>query len=208
MSTDTLLQLVLAALLVFWAVGAHNRLVRLKNAVGQAYAPLDVHLRERQGLLSRLLEGEPRPEPDLHAQFALACRGVQAALDQARLRPSGGPEAQALQAAERQLDERLAQLWQSPALREACAFEGALRELVLELARLDDRTDVVAQPYQQAVQAYNEAVQEFPAWLIGRLAGLKPLPGLSFGDHVAARQAARPMMVGRREGDPPTASDI
>ena len=206
MSTDTLLQFALVALLVFWAVGAHNRLVRLKNAVGQAYAAIDAHLRERQVLLSRLLDGEPRPEPDLHAQFALACRAVQAAMDQARQRPSGGAEAAALQAAERQLDERLAQLWQSPALREAAGFEGGLRELVIELARLDDRTDIVAQPYNQAVQAFNEAVQEFPAWLVARLAGLKPLPGLNFGEHVAARQAARPMMVGRREGDlPPVA---
>ncbi len=208
MNTVTLLQLVLAALLVCWAVGAHNRLVRLKNAVGQAFVALEAHLRERQTLLSRLLEGEPRPEPELHAQFALACRAVQSALEQSRQRPSGGPEAQALQAAEHQLDQRLAQLWQSPAVREAVAQEGSLRELVLELARLDDRTDLVAQPYNQAVVAFNEAVQEFPAWLVARLAGLKPLPGLNFGEHVAARQAARPMMVGRREGDPPAASGL
>jgi len=61
----------------------------------------------------------------------------------------------------------------------------------------------MAEPYNQAVQAFNEAAQEFPAWLMAQLAGFKPLPGLVLGQRGAAREVARPLMLGRRESDPP-----
>lgn len=206
MSTELLISLALGVLLLCWAVGAHNRLVRLRNAVGQEYGLIDAQLRQRQDLIAPWLQAGDRLDPDVLQALGDAVRGARTAMDLARQRPSGGPEAQALQQAEQRLDAQLAGLWDSPFTRHAVRADPALRQSVLDLVQLEGRMDLVAESYNRAVDSYNEAVQEFPAWLIARLAGLKALPGLHLGRHAAAREAARPLMLGRREGDAPLSS--
>lgn len=203
MSTDLLIQILLAAVLLCWGVGAHNRLVRLKNAVGKEFVHIDTQLRLRQDLLGRLLEQQDRLEPAALAELAEAVRAVRSALEQARLQPSGEAQAQALQQADQRLDAPLAMLWQSPQTQETVRNDPLLRQTVLDLAQLDSRLEVLAEPYNLAVASFNAAVQEFPAWLIARLASLKPLPGLQLGQHLAAREAVRPLLVGRRGHDAP-----
>jgi len=46
----------LALVLVFWAVGAYNRLVRLKNAIANAFGQIDVQLKRRYDLIPNLVE--------------------------------------------------------------------------------------------------------------------------------------------------------
>lgn len=201
MNTDTLIHIALGAVLVFWAVGAHNRLVRLKNTVGREYAAIDAHLLQRQKLLAQLQAVGDRLDDGALSQLETASRAARAAMDLARQRPSGGPEATALEQAEQGLDLALADVWESPPTQVAARTDPALRQAVLKLIELEDRHELVAQPYNKAAQAYNEAVREFPAWLVAQLAGLKPLPGLHLDRHAAARTAARPLLLGRRQGD-------
>ncbi|MCZ8254634.1 MAG: LemA family protein, partial [Polaromonas sp.] len=47
MSLSTLVVIVVFALLVFWAVGAYNRLIRLKNIIANAFGQIDVQLKRR-----------------------------------------------------------------------------------------------------------------------------------------------------------------
>jgi LemA protein len=201
MNTDTLILFALGAVLVFWAVGAHNRLVRLKNAVGREYAAIDAHLVQRQKLLGQLQAVGDRLDDGALSQLETASRAARFAMDLARQRPSGGPEALALERSAQGLDLALASVWESTTTQAAVGTDPALRQVVVQLVELDHRFELLAQPYHQAVQAYNEAVREFPAWLIAQLAGLKPLPGLQLERHAAARAAARPMLNGRREED-------
>ncbi len=206
LSTDTLMAMAAGALLVFWAVGAHNRLVRLKHAVAKAYEQVDAQLQQRQELLARWLTGAGGLDEAHAAELAEASRLMQAAMDQARLRPATVAPALALQVAEHRVDAELAALWQSPDLQERVPADADLRQLVLDLVQLESRLELMAEPYHQAVQAFNEAAQEFPAWLIARLAGIKPLPGLELGRKGAALDVARPLMLGRRESEPPAAA--
>ena len=201
MNTDTLVYLALGAVLVFWSVGAHNRLVRLKNTVGREYAAIDAQLGQRHKLLGQLQAVGDRLDDGQLSVLESASRAARVAMDLARQRPSGGPEAAALAQAELRLDLALAAVWQSEPTQSAARTDPALRQAVLLLVELEERLELVAQPYNAAVQAYNEAVREFPAWLVAQLAGLKPLPGLHLGQHGAARAAARPMLLGRRQGD-------
>ncbi len=203
MSTELLIQILLVAVLLCWGVGAHNRLVRLKNAVGKEFVHIDTQLRLRQDLLGRLCEPPERMDPEILAELSEAVRAVRTALEQARLQPSGEVQAKALQQADQRLDAPLARLWQSPQTQAAVQADPLLRQTVFDLAQLDSRLEVLAEPYNLAVASFNEAVQEFPAWLIARLASLRPLPGLHLGRHPAAREAARPLMVGRRGDDVP-----
>ena len=205
LSTDTLISIVLGALLVFWAVGAHNRLVRLKNAVTKAYEQVDAQLQQRQELLARWLAGAGGLDETHATELAEASRLMQAAMDLARQRPATAAPALALQAAEHRVDAELAALWQSPDLQQLVPADADLRQLVLDLVQLESRLELMAEPYNQAVQSFNEAAQEFPAWFMARLAGFKPLPGLVLGQQGAARDVARPLMLGRRDADlPPT----
>lgn len=203
MSADLLISLALAVVLLCWAVGAHNRLVRLKNAVGREYAPIDAQLVLRQELLAPWLSAAPHLEPALAQALEMALRTLRSALEQARQWPSGEAQMLALQHAEQQLDHSLATLWALPAAHQAAEREPALRQSVCDWVALQDKLVHVAEPHRGAVQAFNDAVAEFPAWLIARLAGLRPLSGLDLGSVRAARDAARPMMRGRREDEAP-----
>ncbi len=205
MSTDTLISIALGVLLVCWAVGAHNRLMRLKHAVGREYAQIDAQLRQREEFIAQLLRTGEHLDSRLLGPLEEAAAAVHQATDQVRLRPTDGTEALTLQQAERHLDEALAGVWNSPETRKAAWIDPGLRQAAPDLQHLDNRLELASAPYNQAVAAFNEAAKEFPAWLIARLVRLKPLPGLALGRHGAAREAARPLMIGRREGDTPTA---
>ncbi len=201
MTSETLIYLALSALVVFWAVGAHNRLVRLKNAVGREYATIDAVLLQRQKLLAQLQAVADRLEDGLLSHLDECSRKARLAMDQARQRPSGGPEARALARAENNLDQALAQVWLSPSTQLAARTDPALQQAVFSLVELGARLELLSQPYNQAVKVFNESVREVPAWLIAQLAGIKPLPGLDWSSHGAASAAAQPMLQGRRQDD-------
>ena len=48
--------LALIALVVFWAVGAYNRLIGLRNQFKNAFAQIDVQLKRRYDLIPNLVE--------------------------------------------------------------------------------------------------------------------------------------------------------
>ena len=56
MSVQTIVCITLLAMLVFWAVGAYNRLVRLKNTIANAFGQIDVQLKRRYDLIPNLVE--------------------------------------------------------------------------------------------------------------------------------------------------------
>ena len=71
--------LALAAVLVFWMVGAYNRLVELRNAIGAAWAQIDTALRLRGGVVAPLVEALRVPlAQEQGALDALASTHVQA----------------------------------------------------------------------------------------------------------------------------------
>ena len=45
MSTTQIILLALGAVLLFWVVGAYNRMVRMRNEIGNAFAQIDVQLK-------------------------------------------------------------------------------------------------------------------------------------------------------------------
>ena len=47
MMSSQLISIAVLAVLIFWAVGAYNRLVRLKNTIANAFGQIDVQLKRR-----------------------------------------------------------------------------------------------------------------------------------------------------------------
>ena len=56
MSTLTMIVLAIIVVLIIWAIGIYNSLISMRQRVNQAYADIDVQLRQRHDLVPNLVE--------------------------------------------------------------------------------------------------------------------------------------------------------
>lgn len=183
-STRTVLILV-GALLAFWALGAYNRLVRLRSAMVAAWAPLDAQLRRRHSLARELGEmlGSALPETAPPAERAVidaviaASRQADAACTHIHGRPVEPGGVQSLGVAERTLDHALRALRRVFEARAGLLSEPSLGEraesLMQGLQQAEAQIAFGRQQHEQAVQALNEAVTEWPTRVIAALFGVR-----------------------------------
>lgn len=90
MSVTQIVTLAVLALLIFWSVGAYNRLVRLRNAITNAFAQIDVQLKRRHDLIPNLVEVARKyleHERDTFERVTAARNQAIAACDLVRARP-------------------------------------------------------------------------------------------------------------------------
>lgn len=171
MTNQTLVLLVLAAVLVFWAVGAHNRIVALRNEIVRAFTPLDEQFRLRQQLLRKqagqLADTGAVPPADLEALQA-ALMQADAACAHARVHPGAAGAIASLRLAEEVLGatrQRLA----APT-----AADPELAELATRLAAGEASLAFTRERFNAAVAAYNAAVRQFPTQLIAAVFRFRP----------------------------------
>jgi LemA protein len=197
MSTKSLVSIVVFALLLFWAVGAYNRLVRLKNLIGNAFGQIDVQLKRRYDLIPNLVEAAKKylqhEQGTLEAVIA-ARNHARAASDAARNRPAHAPEVMALAAAEQALDGSLARLFAVAEAYPELKADATIRELSEELTSTENKVAFARQAYNDTVLDYNNAQAQFPALLIARLFGFAPSVMLQATETAAERQAVRIQM--------------
>lgn len=165
---------VVAALLLFWGIGAYNRLMRLRNAIGEAFAQLDQHLAARAETCNQLLTRMRPLLPNEQATFdALdsAQTEAQAAAQSARARPHAGDPVgnlavtSAVHAAA--LTRLMSLLDHQAELREQADID----TLVDELKLIERQRAFARQVFNQAVAQYNEAAQQFPTRVLASLYG-------------------------------------
>lgn len=164
----------LAAVLVLWALGAYNRLVRLRNAIHAAWSQIDEQLRRRRDALPRLAEALRGPLAAEHRTLDAvldAQRQAQAAAEATGARPLDAPAVEAFARHDAVLasavERLLALLAQHPALRERDDIGASLREL----HDSDLRLAFARQWFNDAVDAYNVALAQFPTRLLRPLFG-------------------------------------
>lgn len=165
----------LLALLLFWAVGAHNRLVRLNHAVVACHHPIDAQLRLRQQVLRQLLQMSRCLEPSAALGASLAA--MDAAIDALAQRPSAAAALERLLAAQGQLDSDLSELWVC-AQHSEHADPAAFAQAAQALDPIDERLALLIEHHQSSVSAFNQALQEWPARLLAPLSSLQILPSL------------------------------
>ena len=197
MSLQTIVSLTLLAMLVFWAVGAYNRLVRLKNIIANAFGQIDVQLKRRYDLIPNLVEAAKKylqhEQATLEAVIS-ARNQARSASDTVRSRPGKADAVIALAAAEQTLDSSLGRLF---ALTEAypdLKADQTIRELSEELTSTENKVGFARQAYNDAVLDYNNAQGQFPALLVARLFGFAPSAMLQATESAAERQAVRIQM--------------
>jgi len=159
-----------AAVMVFWMVGAYNRMVRLRTALVARFAAVDSQHRQRQALietqremLATVLSGAG---PRLDALGA-ACRQAEAAREKARVRPGAASAITSLRVAEEILVDARSRL----PVQSAAGVD--LPELNTRLASSDTTLTFARREFNDAVLAYNDAVGQFPTLLLARLFGFR-----------------------------------
>lgn len=161
----------IVAILVFWMVGAYNRMVRLRSALIERFAAVDAQCRARHALLTSqhaLLSGVlVSAAPRLDALQA-AARQAEAAREKAAVRPGAASAITSLRAAEDILADARARL----PVQSAAGVD--LAGLNTQLAEGDMALAFARREFNEGVTAYNEAVEQFPTVLLARLFGFRP----------------------------------
>jgi LemA protein len=163
MSTTGWIVLGVIVVLVLWVIFIYNQLVAMRQRVGQAFADVDVQLKQRHDLIPNLVETVKG--------YAAHERGTLEAVVQARNAAiaAQGPAQQA--AAENMLTGALRQLF---ALAEAYPDLKAnqnFQQLQTEIADIENKIAAARRFFNNAVQEYNTGIQQFPAALFAATLG-------------------------------------
>ena len=194
MSTQSLVLIAVCAVLLFWTVGAYNRLIRLKNIIVNAFGQIDVQLKRRYDLIPNLVEAAKKyllhERETLEAVIA-ARNQARAASDAARNRPTHAPEVLALAAAEQALGSSLGRLFAVAEAYPELKADATIRELSEELTSTENKIAFARQAYNDSVLDYNTAQAQFPTLLIARVFGFAPSAILQATESAVERQAVR-----------------
>jgi len=156
----------LALLIIGWLVLTYNGLVRLRNAVRNAWAQIDVQLRRRYDLIPNLVETVKG--------YAAHERETLENVVKARQRGIDASTVKEQQQAENMITGALRQLF---ALSEAYPDLKANQNFLAlqeELASTENKIGFARQYYNDAVQTFNTRQQMFPANMVARMMGFAP----------------------------------
>jgi LemA protein len=160
--------------LILWVIMIYNGLVTMRQRVGQAFADVDVQLKQRHDLIPNLVETVKG--------YAAHERGTLDAVIQARNAAvaAQGPAAQG--AAENALSGALRQLF---ALSEAypdLKANANFQQLQLDLSDIENKIAAARRFFNNAVQEYNSGIQQFPAVLFAASFGFSPKEFFDLGE--------------------------
>lgn len=171
MSQTQIAVLVLAAVGVFWALGAYNRLVSMRTAVGQAWARVDEARRQRADAAHALLAALHEPLAAEHG----ALDALRAALSDSEraaaaltARPLLAANASAWSGAEAVLASTSARVFALVELESRLAGLPAIGVGTAGWQDAGQRLAFARQVYNEAAQAYNDAIAMFPTRLLVR----------------------------------------
>lgn len=177
MSIGLILFAVVLLVPVFWAVGAYNRLVSLRNAFKNAFAQIDVQLKRRYDLIPNLVEsvkGAMKHERETLEAVIAARNSAASARQAAATNPADAAAIAQMGNAEGALGAALTRFF---ALAEAYPDLKANQNMVQlseELSSTENKVAFSRQAFNDAVMAYNTAVEQFPASVIAGMFQFRP----------------------------------
>jgi LemA protein len=163
--------LVVLALLVFWLIGAYNKLIGLKNQVANAWKQIDVQLKRRHDLIPNLVntvKGAMQFERE-------TLEAVVAARNQAiKVQQAPGAHVGETAAAEAQLTGALSRLLAVVEAYPDLKATGNVGQLQEELTSTENKIAFARQLYNDTATQYNTKQQQFPTNLVAGMAGASP----------------------------------
>ncbi len=164
--SSTLIILAVIVVGVVWVIAVYNGLVSMRQRVNQAFADIDVQLRQRHDLIPNLVETVKGYAAHERGTLEEVVKARNAAVS------AQGPAQQA--AAENALTGMLRQVF---ALSEAypdLKANANFQQLQAELTDLENKIAAARRFFNNAVQEYNTGIQRFPAALFAATFGFAP----------------------------------
>jgi LemA protein len=174
MSTSTIIVLAVIVVVVLWAIAVYNGLISMRQRVSQAFADIDVQLKQRHDLVPNLVETVKGYAAHERGTLDEVVKARNAAVS------AQGPAQQA--AAENMLSGALRQLF---ALSEAypdLKANANFQQLQAELSDLENKIAASRRFFNNAVQEYNTGIQRFPAALFAGAFGFAQKDYFDLGD--------------------------
>lgn len=206
MSRTTLALIALAALFGFWSLGAHNRLVRLRQAIVQAWVAVDAQLQRRHAFARELAErlAVPEARPAVGDELAVAAvqmlaaavRQAETSAAHARTRAASAGAIQSLALAEQVLDNALRPLALLIHARSRKLQRAGLHEALLELLQrepeIEGQAAFARRLFNTAVADFNRAIDEMPTRLLAGPMRFAPAAGFQTATPDGSRLAPLP----------------
>lgn len=174
----TLILVIAAVLIGFWAISIYNTLVRLKNQVKNGWSQIDVQLQRRYDLIPNLIEtvkGYMNYEKGTLEAVIQARSQAVAARD--KVDQAGGPteaSLKGLMAAESTLKGALGNIFALAENYPQLKASDTMKSLQEELSSTENKVAFSRQSYNDMVMQYNTYQQEFPNVFFAGLFGHHP----------------------------------
>ncbi len=188
--TVLLILLIVVVVLAVLLIGIYNRLVALRQNCNQAFADVDVQLKQRHDLIPNLVETVKGYAAHEAGTLEAVIKARNAAVSAER---TGDPKA--MGAAEGILGQALGRLI---ALSEAYPDLKAntnFQQLQAELSDIENKLAAARRFFNNAVGEYNTAREQFPAVIFAGMFGFGPRDFFDVGEETRAQMDAAPPQV-------------
>jgi LemA protein len=174
MSTTGWIILGVIVVVALWAVTIYNNLVAMAQRTNQAFADIDVQLRQRHDLIPNLVEAVKGYAGHERGTLEAVVKARNAAIS------AQGPDQKV--AAENMLTGALRQLFalaeSYPDLKASANF----MQLQTELGDIENKLAASRRFFNNAVSEYNSGIQQFPAALFASSFGFHPKQFFDLGE--------------------------
>lgn len=174
MSTTGWVVLGVIVVIVFWAISIYNGLVAMRQRTNQAFADIDVQLKQRSDLIPNLVETVKG--------YAAHERGTLEAVVNARNAALAAPGIEQKVAAENMLSGALRQLFALSESYPDLKANQNFQQLQAELSDIENKLAASRRFFNNAVQEYNTGIEQFPAALFAGMFGFTHRTFFDVGD--------------------------
>ena len=163
MSTTGWVILGVIVVIVIWAISVYNGLVAMRQRTNQAFADIDVQLKQRSDLIPNLVETVKG--------YAAHERGTLEAVVNARNAAIAAPGVEQKVAAENMLSGALRQLFALSESYPDLKANQNFQQLQSEISDIENKLASSRRFFNSAVQEYNTGIEQFPAALFASIFG-------------------------------------
>ncbi len=182
MSTTGWIVLGVIVVIVIWAISIYNSLVAMRQRVNQAFADVDVQLKQRHDLIPNLVETVKG--------YAAHERGTLEAVVNARNAAMAAPGVEQKVAAENMLTGALRQLFALSESYPDLKANQNFRQLQSDLSDIENKLAASRRFFNNAVQEFNTGIQQFPAALFAGIFGFSQRQFFDLGEGRAQLEQA------------------
>src|SRR5471032_2622472 len=182
MSTIGWVVLGVVVVVVIWAISVYNGLVAMRQRTNQAFADIDVQLKQRHDLIPNLVETVKG--------YATHERGTLEAVVQARQTAMAAPGVEHKVAAENMLTGALRQMFALSESYPDLKANANFQQLQAELTDIENKIAASRRFFNNSVSEYNTGIQRFPAVLFAAMFGFTQRTFFDLGDDRKAVEQA------------------